>query len=187
MRRKIIIGVLCILGMLILIWYFNRPTLTPNKLDYFTAIDKVYNSDIKGMAVVISTTDNLHGSDARIYNSATGNKDNDFSVNSTDGVRLWAAKQLFISLKGLKVTREGLPEILKPNKGTYYMIQINAQYSGKSPDGINYLSLFVNSSNYHVYIPKEYYDSNRLVNLSIVYTEFDPNAVTKTLIKDIIS
>lgn len=186
-KSKLVIILICVCIVLFSGWAYLNNVFTEKKpLSYQQAIDKVYCSDISGMATVISKVADLHGNDAKPYNVATGNKDDNFSANNKDGVKLWSSKQLFLSLKTLKIVREGLPEILAPQKGEYYVIQTNQDYYGKNKTDIYYLSLFVNSKNYHIYIPKDYYEPNKLQNLSTDFIEYEPNEIIKNLIDDIL-
>jgi hypothetical protein len=166
--------------------YINKTYNKP--LTYINAIDRVYNSNIKGMAVLLFKTDNLYGRNAEIILSAAGNKDDNFSANSKEGVKLWEAKQLFLNIKSLKVVKKGLPEILQPQETVNYIIQTNQDFYGKDAiKGIYYLSLYVNSKNYHIYIPQNYYEPNKLLNLTTEYVEYEPNEITKKLVNDIIA
>jgi hypothetical protein len=166
--------------------YINRVYKKP--LTYINAIDKVYSSKIDGMVFSIFKTSNLYGRNAKILFTGGGNKENNFSVNSKEGVKLWETKQLFLSIKGLKILREGIPDILEPQETAYYMIQTNQDFYGKDDvQGIYYLALYVNTQNYHIYMPKGYYEPNKLLNLTTEYIEYEPNDITKKLINDIIT
>lgn len=159
-----------------------------NPLTYINAIDKVYNSNIHGIAVCLSKTDNLNGGNAEPIFSVVGNKDDNFSEHSKEGGKLWEAKQLFLSIKSLKVVKEGLPEILEPQETVNYIIQTNQDFYGKdATKDIYYLALYVNSKNYHIYIPKNYYEPNKLLNPSTEYVEYEPTEITTKLINDIIA
>lgn len=185
MKKMSVIRLLCFIGILIFGWYFYKGIASEkNAVNYLKAIDKVYNSDIIGMSLVVLKSSDLHGKDVEIHLSAVGNKENNFSNDSEEGVRLWAAKQLFSSIKSLKVVREGSPELLEPKENEYYMIHTNHDFSVGSH--IYYLSLFVNPKNYHIYLPKEYYEPQKLIDFSAIYVEYEPNEVTKKLIDDIV-
>jgi hypothetical protein len=156
-------------------------------LTYVSAIDKVYSSNINGMVFNIFKTSNLHGRNAEILFVGGGNKENNFSDNSEEGVKLWETKQLFLNIKSLKILREGLPEVLEPQETAYYIIQTNQDFYGKDADkGIYYLALYVNPQNYHIYMPKDYCEPNKLLNFTTEYIEYEPNEIIKKLINDII-
>lgn len=168
------------------LYCFNKFYLEKRPLSYIQAIDKVYNSNLDGMSVLICKSTNLHGSDARPYNTAAGNRKDNFSANSRDGVTLWSAKQIFLSAKTLKVLRSGSPDILSPKENDFYVIQTFQDYYGKRQNNIHYLNMFVNPNNYHIFIPKEYYEPDVLMNSSVEYIEYQPNEIIKNLIDDLI-
>ena len=139
------------------------------------------------MAVGVSKSNNFYGRNDELLFTETGNKENNFSANTEGGVKLWESKQLFLSIKNLTVLREGLPEILEPLETECYLILTNHDYYGKDATfGIRYLALYVNSENYHIYLPKDYYEPNKLQNHPTVYLEYEPNEITRRLIDDII-
>jgi hypothetical protein len=179
-----IILLIIILGLTYI--YINRSH--KDTLTYINAIDNVYDSNINGMVVSIIKTNNLYGRNAELISTVGGNKDNNFSANNKEGVKLWEAKQLFLSVKSLKVVRKGLPEILQPEEISNYIIQTNQDFYGKdATKGIYYLALYINSKNYHIYIPKSYYEPSKLLNVTTEYVEYEPNEITKKLVNDIIA
>lgn len=187
MRKKQLLGI-AFISIIILFssiysnWVYKKP------LTYINTIDKVYSSNISGMVFIISKTKNLYGRNAEILFAGGGNKENNFSANSKEGVKLWETKQLFLSIKSLKALREGLPEILEPQETVYYMIQTNQDFYGRDANQDIYsLALYVNPQNSHIYIPKGYYEPNKLLNLTTEYIEYEPNEITKKLINDIIT
>ena len=187
MKKRYSLGIVLI-SIIILcgLFFINRVHKKP--LTYINAIDKVYNSNMRGMALGVCKSNNFYRRNEEILFSETGNKKNNFSANSKGGVKLWETRQLFLSIKNLKVLREGMPEILEPQETEYYLILTNHDYDGKdSTLGIYYLALYVNSKNYHLYLPKGYYEPSKLLNLSTVYVEYEPNEITKKLINDIIA
>jgi hypothetical protein len=188
-KKKYVLGIVIALLIIILgLTYINIIKAYKTPLTYIIAIDKVYNSNINGMAVGLLKANNLNGKDAELIFTAAGNKDDNFSANIKEGVKLWEAKQLFLSIKSLKVVKEGLPEILQPQETVNYIIQTNQDFYGRdATKGIYYLALYVNSKNYHIYIPKDYYEPNKLLNLTTEYVEYEPNEITKKLVNDIIA
>lgn len=186
MKRNYALGLAFILIVVFAVAiYFNRAG--KKTLSYIKAIDKVYNSKMSGMALIGLRTSNLYGTDAEIIFSETGTMDNNFSANSEVGVKLWEAKQLSLNIKNLKVLNEALPEFFEKLGNEYYIIQTNHAYYGKdAANGLYYLTLFVNSKDYHIYVPKDYYEPNKLLNSSTVYIEYEPNEIVKKLVNDII-
>lgn len=168
------------------LYCFNKFYLENRPLNYIQAIDKVYSSNLEGMSVIVCKSTDLHGIDAKPYNLAAGNIKDNFSENTKDGVRLWSAKQLFLSVKTLKVVKNGMPDILSPKEKEYFVIQTCHDYLGKDQNKINYLNMFVDAANYHIFIPKEYYEPNVLINSSVEYIEYEPNEIIKNLIDDLI-
>jgi hypothetical protein len=186
-RKKQLLGI-AVTSIIILFSsiYINRVYKKP--LTYINAIDKVYSSNINGMVFNIFKANNLYGRNAEILFVGGGNKENNFSANSKEGVKLWETKQLFLSIKSLKALRDGLPEILGPQETVYYIIQTNQDFYGRdATQGIYNLALYVNPQNSHIYMPKGYYEPNKLLNLTTEYIEYEPNEITKKLIKDIIT
>lgn len=187
MKKKQLLGIaFTLIIILFSSIYINRVYKKP--LTYINAIDKVYSSKINGMVFNIFKTNNLYGRDSEILFVEGGNRENNFSANSKEGVKLWETKQLFLSIKSLKALREGLPEMLEPQETDYYIIQTNQDFYGKdAAKGIYYLALYVNPQNYHIYMPKDYYEPNKLQNSITEYIEYEPNEITKKLINDIIT
>ena len=189
MKKKRVLQTVIVISSFILcltFMYINKKYMTP--VTYIDVIDEVYNSNINGMSILIFKTDNLSGRDAELIFSASGNKDNNFSANSKDGIKLSEAKQLFLNIKSLKVVKEGLPEMLQSEKTVNYIIQTNQEFYGKDVSkGVYSLSLYINSENYHIYLPKNYYEADKLLNLTTQYVEYEPNETIKNLINDIIS
>lgn len=189
MKKKRVLEIAIALSIFVLgltYIYINKAYKTP--VTYINTIDKVYNSNIGGMAVCIFKTYNLYSRDAELIFAATGNKDNNFSADSKEGVKLWEAKQLFLNIKDLKVVKEGLPQMLQSEETVNYIIQTNQEFYVKDVSkGVYYLELYVNSENYHIYLPKNYYEPNELLNLTTKYVEYEPNEITKKLINDIIA
>lgn len=187
MKKKQLLGILLVfIAVLLSYIYINKVHKKP--LTYMNAIDKVYSSNIDGMVFNIFRTSNLYGRKAEILFVGGGNKENNFSANSKEGVKLWETKQLFSSIKNLKILRKDLPEILEPQVNEYYIIQTNQDFYGKDANqGIWQLALYVNPKNYHIYIPKDYYEPSKLQELTTVYIEYEPNEITKKLITDIIT
>jgi hypothetical protein len=187
MKKKQLLGIafasiIILLGSI----YINRVYKKP--LTYINAIDKVYSSKINGMVFNIFKTNNLYGRNAEILLVGGGNKDNNFSANSKEGVKLWETKQLFLSIKSLKALREGFPEMLETQETEYYIIRTNQDFYGRdAAQGIFYLALCVNPQNYHIYMPKAYYEPDKLPNITTEYIEYEPNEITKKLINDIIT
>lgn len=187
MRKKQLLGI-SFISIIILTGsvYINRVYKKP--LTYINAIDKVYSSNINGMVFSIFKTSNLYGGNAEILFVGGGNKENNFSANSKEGVKLWETKQLFLSIKSLKILKGGMPEILEPQETVYYIIQTNHDFYGNdAAQGIYYLALYVNPQNYHIYMPKDYYEPSKLLNSITEYIEYEPNEITKKLINDIIT
>jgi hypothetical protein len=160
--------------------------LVKEDLTYIEAIEEVFGRDISGMSVVVGRLPGLKFSEGYILNSASGNRENNFSADNEDGVTLWEAKQLFLNIKELIAVREGLPQVLAPEAKEYYFVQTSQDYYGEETTGIYYLGLFVDSTNYHIYIPKNSDASNELLKSPTVYVEYEPNEITKKLINDII-
>ncbi|ERI92742.1 hypothetical protein HMPREF1982_02149 [Clostridiales bacterium oral taxon 876 str. F0540] len=181
---KIVIALLIIILGLI---YINVNREYKPALTYIDAIEKVYNSNIHGMSIGVFKTEDLYDENVEIIYTATGDKYNNFSENSKEGVKIWEVKQLFLNIKSLKVVKEGLPKIPKSQDMVNYIIESNQDFSGKDTDkGIYHLTVYVNSKNYHIYIP-HYYESNNSLNQVAEYVEYEPNEITKKLVNDIIS
>jgi hypothetical protein len=177
-----VISIIILLGS-IYVYRINKKPLT-----YINAINKVYSSNISGMVFNIFKTNNLYGRNEEIIFVGGGNKENNFSADSKEGVKLWETKQLFLSIENLKVLRKGMPEILEPHDTVYYMIQTNQDFYGRDSDlGIYSLALFVNPENYHIYLPRDYYEPIKLRNLTTEYIEYESNEIVKKLINDIIT
>lgn len=187
MKKRYLIGLSIILIIIIGgITFINRAQKKP--LTYMNAIEKVYNSNIRGMAVGVSRADNFYRKNEELLLTEAGSKENNFSTDSQSQVKLWEAKQLFLNIKDLKLLREGVPEILAPQNTEYYLILTNQDYDGKDTKlNIYYLELYVNSKNYHIYLPKDYIEPDKLLNTPAVYMEYEPNEITKKLINDIIA
>lgn len=177
----VLVLIVIVFGMI----YING--LDKKQLSNIEAINKIYSRNISGMGLGVGRTSNLHGRDIYDFISETGNKDNNFSADSQGGVRLSAARQLFSSIKNLKVLNEALPEFFEKPGNEYYTIQTHYDYYGKdTTGGLYYLTLFVNTNNYHIYISKDYYEPNKLLKLSTIYVEYEPNEITKKLVNDIV-
>jgi hypothetical protein len=187
LHKKQLLGVSFIFMIILLSSiYINKEHQKP--LTYINAIDKVYSNNISGMVVSVFKASNLYGKNAEVLLVGSGNKENNFSANSKEGVKLWETKQLLLSIKSLKILREGLPGILEPRETSYYIIQTNQGFYGKdAAQTINYLAIYVNPQNYHIYMPKDYYEPNKLLSLTTEYIEYEPNEITKKLINDIIT
>lgn len=56
----------------------------------------------------------------------------------------------------------------------------------KKRTDVYYLNLSINSEDYHIYVPKNYYDPIHLMNNSVTYVEYEPNQFNKDLIDNII-
>jgi hypothetical protein len=186
-KKKQLLGILLVLLAVLLSYiYINKIHRKP--LTYINAIDKVYSSNINGMVFNIFRTNNLYGRKAEILFVGGGTKENDFSAYSKEGVKLWETKQLFSSIKNLKTLRVELPEKFEPQQNGYYMIQTNQDFYGKDDNqGIWQLALYVNPKNYHIYIPKDYYEPSKLQEITTEYIEYESNEITKKLITDIIT
>jgi hypothetical protein len=189
MKSKNIVLLLFIAVVLIVTIFvankYNGPSSEKGKMLYTEAINKVYQSNITGMAVVVCKTSNLSGNDAAIFLSAAGNKDNGFSANNAEGVKIWSAKQLFMQIQNLKALREGSSDTIGKGPAEYYIIQTNNDYLGKQTE-IRYLDLFVNPDNYHIFMPKDYYEPDKLKDINTTYVEYEPNEITKMLIDNIL-
>ncbi len=189
-KKRIIFSILTlILILLVRNLYKNGYTkvIWGNKrIEYLKVIDKVFRYDFSGMAVVISKSSNLHGRDSEYYYVSTGSKENNFSANTDDGNRLSSAKELFLNLKNMRVIKEGLTETFNITENNYYLIQINLDYFGKKRTDVYCLDVFVNSENYHIYLPKNYCEPLKLLDNSVVFVEYEPDIRTKELIDSII-
>lgn len=191
MKKSLAVVISCAVLILLFGWIYNsrhsdKVTLGNKPVSYLNAIEKVYASDIKGMAVEINKVDNLQARNPQIYNVATGNNENDFSANSVEGEKLKSTKQLFLQLKRLKVLNEGASEVIAPNQDLYYMIQTNHDYDGKNRTDIYYLNLFVNPKTYGIYQPKSYYGPDELQKISTTYIEYEPDEEARNLINAIL-
>lgn len=189
-KKRIIISILT-LALILLAWNFyengDSKIIWGNKrVEYLKVIDKVFRYDFSGMAVVISKSSNLHGRDSESYYISTGSKENNFSANTDDGNRLSSAKELFLNLKNMKVIKEGITDTFNIAENNYYLVQINLDYFGKKRTDVYYLDAFVNSENYHIYIPKDYCEPIQLLNNSVIFVEYEPDTGTKELIDNII-
>lgn len=190
--KKIIIISILTLILILLVWNYYESGYTKvvwgnKRVVYLKVIDKVFRYDFSGMALVISKSSNLHGRESEPYYVSTGSKENNFSANTDDGNRLSSAKELFLNLKNLRVIKEDLTDSFNTTENKYYLIQINLDYLGKKRTDVYYLDIFVNSENYHIYIPKNYYEPIQLLNNSIIFVEYEPDARTKELIDSIIN
>ncbi|ERI90318.1 hypothetical protein HMPREF1982_03921 [Clostridiales bacterium oral taxon 876 str. F0540] len=68
-----------------------------------------------------------------------------------------------------------------------FFLSIQDFYGKDANKGIYDLALYVDSKNYHIYIPKIYCEPYKLVNLTTEYVEYEPTEITKKLINDIIA
>jgi hypothetical protein len=190
LKKSNVFGVLCVLVVVLIGWlvYSNKIVVQRNPMSYLEAIDKVFSSNISDMSVVVYKTTNLQGSDSDIYKvAAIGNKADNFSANTKEGVKLWSTKQLFLSLKDLNM-HTGTPGMFEAKVNDYYIIHINqVNETGKANQtGISELYLFVDPKTNHIYIPENYYDSNKLRTVGTPYIKFEPNEITKKLINDVL-
>ena len=177
---EIFVIILIIIGCFIVLYFYNNSN--KKSITCLNAIEDVYSSEIQGTAVTIYKTTDLHANNAEPYNMAVGNKEDNFSSNKRDGVKLWAAKQMFLILGSLKVIKDDYAEgLIKGNKNLY-LIQANQDFADKKEHEIRYIYMFLNASNYHVFIPKNYCEPKDLINYSDKYLEYEPNEITRTLI-----
>ena len=177
---EIFVIILIIIGCFIVLHFYNNSS--KKSITCLKAIENVYSSEIAGIALTICKTTDLRASIADPYYVVTGCKEDNFSTNSRDGVKLWAAKQMFLSLGGLKVIKDDYAEGLIKGNADLYLIQTNQDFADKKEHEIRYIYMFLNASNYHVFIPKNYCEPKDLINYSDKYIEYEPNEITKTLI-----
>lgn len=185
MKKSIVIVLIFSIAAALFGAFYNK-RLVKKELTYIEAIEEVFGRDINGMSVVVGRVPSLKISGGYILSSASGNRENNFSADNEEGVTLWEAKQLFLNIRELTAVREGLPQVLTPEAKEYYFVQTSQDYYGEKTTGVYHLGLFVDSSNYHVYLPKNYDESNELLNSPTVYVEYESNEITKKLINDII-
>ncbi len=176
---EIFITILIIIGCITALHFYNNSNM--KSITCLNAIENVYSSEIEGIALTIGKIADLRASNVEPYNIATGNKEENFSANSSDGVKLWAAKQMFLSLGSLKVIKNDFPEGLIKGVGDLYLIQTNQDFADKKEHDIKCIYAFVKASNYHVFIPENYCEPQELINYSGKYIEYEPNEITKTL------
>ena len=177
---EIFVIILIIIGCFIVLHFYNNSN--KKSITYLNAIETVYGSEVKGMALTIGKTTDLHANNVEPYNTALGSIEDNFSSNSRDGVKLWAAKQMFLSLGSLKVIKDDYAEGLINGKADLYLIQTNQDFADKKEHEIRYIYMFLNASNYHVFIPNNYCEPKDLINYSDKYIEYEPNEITRTLI-----
>lgn len=177
---EISITILIIIGCFIALHFYNNSNkITTTSLN---AIETVYSSKIEGIALTVCKTHDLHANNAEPYYIVTGSKEDDFSKNSSDGVKLWAAKQMFLSFESLKAIKNDFPEGIIKGTRDLYLLQTNQDFADKKEHDIKYVYAFVNASNYHVFVPDNYCEPKDLFNYSGKYIEYEPTEITKTLI-----
>ncbi|QNU67679.1 hypothetical protein EHE19_004190 [Ruminiclostridium herbifermentans] len=172
--------ILILVGCLIVLYFYgNSNKITINCLN---AIEDTCLREIQGTEVTIYKTTDLHGSNAEPCNKTVGSKEDNFASNKRDGVKLWATKQMFLNLGSLKVVKEDYADNLNIDNANLYLIEANHDFADEKEYKIKNIYMFLNTSNYHVYIPKNYCEPKDLINYSYKYIEFESNEITKTLI-----
>lgn len=181
MKKKILIIILLIL-ISILFTYLNDRIIN-EKDSYLTVITKVYNRDIKAVAVTINYVSDMQNNEFENYSITTGSKKNYFGANTNDGVILSATKDLFLSIENLNIARE----IISFDKEKYYIIQMNLQFEGGNKNTeVHKLFLLIDIENNHILIPENYIDPNKIWTISTKYIEYELTEVEKNLINNIL-
>jgi hypothetical protein len=185
MKRRYALGLALILTIALNVYNY-RAKADEKPIDYLKAIDIIYNADIIGMSVVAGKTSGLSIYDVYTFLGEAANRADKFSADTQAGVKLWEGKQLFLSIKDLKVLREGPPAAFEKPGSEYYLVQTNQDFDGrKAPTGLHHLILFVNTENYRIYRPKTYYPY-KLPDSSTRFVEYEGNEITKKLVNDLV-
>lgn len=183
-NNKIIFITIISITMVVLIYlmFFQN-----NQITCIEAIEKVYSEEIEGMSVVVFKDVNFEGSTStgEIYDAATGSVENDFSLSSFAGVKLWSVKQLLLGLKDLKVVNEESIEIAIL-ESKFYLIMVNQDYLKSNKNDIHQLYFWMDSETYNVFVPKHYISYDKFLIGNYECIEYEGNQVTKNLLNDII-
>lgn len=154
--------------------------------NYLKVINKVFKYELTYLGASVSKSSNLYGRDSQVCDIFGSRIVSNLSEKNGDGNRLKSLKELFMSLKNMKVIKEGTTETLNEADSTYYLITQNFDYADLKGTDIYYLNMFINSGTYHIYVPKYYYEPVELLDKSIPLVEYEPNESDKVLIENII-
>lgn len=182
MKRKYVLVVISVLSFFLCVFILYN-ALSSKESIYSHVIHETFSRDFDAMSLLINETSSLDYKNAENYDVLTGSKKDDFNIRNNDGLKLWATQQLFQSLDEIDTFTEKFD--IKDSE--YFMIHLILEYSGKTKNNdINELYMFVNKENYHIIIPKYYIEPNMIDKVTTTYIEYEPNAITTSLINDIL-